>query len=110
MFFVLNNPKNQVTGDGYGIFNKKQSKTEIAKAIASLIQTPADLDFDDNDIIIVLVKPEKPNQRLLRLNLPIEHYKKYHVNEDKSKNLVKIIKREMDNFETVSMNCKEYEL
>jgi hypothetical protein len=34
----LNNPKNAVTGDGdYGIFNKKQSKTEIAKAFAKLI-------------------------------------------------------------------------
>jgi hypothetical protein len=53
MFFYLNNPKNQVTGDNSGIFNKKQNETEIAKAIANLIQTLADLDVDANDIIIV---------------------------------------------------------
>jgi hypothetical protein len=42
MFFYLNNPIKQITGDEYGIFNQKQSKTEIAKTIANLIQMPAD--------------------------------------------------------------------
>jgi hypothetical protein len=37
------NSKNQVTGVGYDIFSKKQSKTEIAKAITNPIKTPADL-------------------------------------------------------------------
>jgi hypothetical protein len=61
----------------------KAKQTEIIKEIASLIQIPADFDVDANDIIIVPVKPEKPNQILLileeRLNLAIEHQKNYHV-------------------------------
>jgi hypothetical protein len=66
MCLYLNNPKNQVTGDDCGIFNKTQSKTEIAKAIANLFQTPEDLYVDANDIIVP-AKPEIPDQRLLRL-------------------------------------------
>jgi hypothetical protein len=54
----LNNPKNQ----DYGIFNKKPIKIKIARAIANLIQAPADLDVDANNIIIVPAKPEKPDQ------------------------------------------------
>jgi hypothetical protein len=46
MFFYLNNPeKKQMTGNDYGIFNQKQSKTESAKTIANLIQMPV-LDID----------------------------------------------------------------
>jgi hypothetical protein len=56
-------PKNQVTGDDYGNFNKKQVKTEIARLIANLIQAPADLDIDANNIIIVPAKPEKPENQ-----------------------------------------------
>jgi hypothetical protein len=46
----------------YGIFNQKQSKTEIAKAIANLIQMPADIDVDANYANIVPAEPENiPN-------------------------------------------------
>jgi hypothetical protein len=110
MCLYLNNPKNQVTGDDCGICNKTQSKTEIAKAIANLFQTPEDLYVDANDIIIVPAKPEIPDQRLLRLQerlfFAIEHQKNYQVDENKPKNLIKIIKREMDYFETVNIRGK----
>jgi hypothetical protein len=46
-------------GDDYGVFNQKQSKTEIAKAIANLIQMPADIDVDVNDTTILLNQKNK---------------------------------------------------
>jgi hypothetical protein len=73
----LNYPKNKVTCDDYGIFQKKQSKTEISKAFANLIQTLADVDVYVN--VDVPAEPEKLDHRLLmlkeRLNLAIKQQK-----------------------------------
>jgi hypothetical protein len=100
----LNNQKIQITGDDYGIFNKKQSKTEIAKAFANLILSPADVN--------VPVKPESQTKdcydderKTQFVNRPCSmmHQKNYHVVENKTKNLVKILKQEMDYFETVNI-------
>jgi hypothetical protein len=101
MYFYLNNPKKEITGDDYGIFNCKQTKTEITKAIVNLIQMPADIVVDVNDTSIAPAEPEKPDQLTLkeRLNLAIEQQKKLpsnDVDENKTKDLVKIIRREMD--------------
>jgi hypothetical protein len=53
----LNNSKKKVTGDDYGISIQKQSKTEIAKAIANLTQMPVVTDIDANDTTIVPAEP-----------------------------------------------------
>ena len=68
---------------------------------------------DANDNTIIPAAPEIPDQSLLtlkeRLNLAIEQQKKLpllDVHETETKNLVKIIKREMDYFESVNVRGK----
>jgi hypothetical protein len=63
-FFTWIIRKKQITKVDYGIFNQHQSKTEITKAIANLIQMP-DIDVDADDTTIVSGEPEKPDQSLL---------------------------------------------
>jgi hypothetical protein len=70
--FDLNNPKNQLTGDDYDIFNKKQSKTETSKAFENPMQTPAIFDGP--------AEPETQDQILVmlteRLSLAVEQQQK----------------------------------
>jgi hypothetical protein len=74
---------------------------------------PADTYVDANDTTIVPAEPEKPDQSLLtlkdRLDLGIEQQKKLpsnDVDENKTKELVKVIKREMKYFENVNIREK----
>jgi hypothetical protein len=46
---------------------RTKAKQKSPKQLQTLIQTPADLDVDANDLIIVPAKPEKPDQRFLTL-------------------------------------------
>jgi hAT family C-terminal dimerisation region len=116
LFQYLSN-SDQVYNHDHGIFNKKLSKTELAKAISNLVtRLMSENTEETTDDIEVLQEESQPipsvNLSLKeRLNFAIKQQKQIMPTEKSSpKELLKTIKREMEYFETIKERGKYLKL
>jgi hypothetical protein len=105
MFFDSNNPRKKIAWNDYGIFNQNQNKTEIAKTIRCVHTIPYYLNVNtigDSMVLhghIELQTWFKCQQISMSMQMTLPSW-------TRNTRKTKIIRREMDCFETVNIRGK----